>query len=251
MNTTRFYTRVAFPTAQIVRLTDEVAISKCVLTIASAFDRVPCTNAFSAEAGQTVFNYVDKTIRSSITKNGILVKAADASAVALWELPFVQEVDTIPTSDAYRNVSNDKANSNGPIKSEWKEVVQRAKMKYIGTKKNSETNGLAILPHFHLDFLARNPAGIKVPGAITAVVRPYLTRAKQDRLSVWLEATSLDVVTLYQHFGFRLLEEITVGVGTVNGQGTMKKSGEGVKAWLMIMENDVSSDMGVEWHCDQ
>jgi len=81
----------------------------------------------------------------------------------------------------------------------------------------------------------------KIPGAISAVVLPYLARAEQDQLSVWLEATSLDVVTLYQHFGFRVLEEITVGVGRVDGSGAPRKGGEGVKAWLMLVDNHESS----------
>lgn len=95
-----------------------------------------------------------------------------------------------------------------------------------------------IKPHYHLDFLARNPdISPKVPGAISAVVRPYLARAKQEGLSVWLEATSLDVVPLYEYFGFRVMEEILVGKGKVDRSGRLQTGGEGVKAWLMVVDN--------------
>ncbi|KAK3364722.1 hypothetical protein B0T25DRAFT_530853 [Lasiosphaeria hispida] len=239
VTTTRPYSRVALPLARIVQPADEADVSKCVWTIASAFDRVPCTNAFSAESGQTVLNYVNKTIRSSISRNGVLIEAADTSAVALWELPNLHRVAEGPGSTSSGGLHN-RTDSDQHIKNEWKQVVQLAKMKYIGTERNSETDDITILPHYHLDFLARNPSVPKIPGAISAVVLPYLAKAKQDRLSVWLEATSLDVVTLYKHFGFRVLEEITIGVGRVDGQGKLQNEGEGFKAWLMWVDNDGS-----------
>jgi len=249
MTAGRPYTRSAsaLPPARVVRPADEADVSKCVWTLASAFDRVPCTNAFSAESGQTVLAYVDKTIRSSLGENGVLVEAANSSAVALWELPCTYaHQEQVQGQGAQQQQQEEEENPGegkmkrrtyGPVKEEWKRVVHRAKAKYIGTEKSTG----AVRPHYHLDFLARNPAVPKIPGAISAVVLPYLARAEQDQLSVWLEATSLDVVTLYQHFGFRVLEEITVGVGRVDGSGALKRGGEGVKAWLMLVDNHESS----------
>jgi len=234
MTVSRRFTGVSLPPSRIVHPTNEAEVTKCVWTLATAFDKVPCTNAFSAESGQTVLNYVDKTIRHSIGANGVLVEAANASAVALWELPAFHPIVNIVPQTPYRSL--------GIAKQEWKQTVQQAKIKYIGTDMDPETGGgMFIRPHYHLDFLARNPHTPKTPGAISAVVVPYLARANQDQLSVWLEATSLDVVPLYQHFGFRVVEEITIGVGRVDEQGRLKQGGEGVKAWLMLVDNHESS----------
>ncbi len=54
---------------------------------------------------------------------------------------------------------------------------------------------------------------------------------------MWLEATSLDVVPLYKSFGFQVVEVIKVGMGKFDGNGQAKKGGEGVEAWLMLINN--------------
>ncbi len=125
------------------------------------------------------------------------------------------------------------AHQAGSIKAEWKALVRAAKQKYIGIDPKDQT----FKPHFHLDFLGRNPDVLKVPGAVSAVVVPFLGLAEQDNLPVWLEATSPDVVRLYKNFGFRVIQEITIGVGRIDAEGYTKEGGEGVKAWLMLIEN--------------
>ncbi len=199
------------PMARIVSPTSPADVSRCVGALASAFAKVPCTNSFSKASGQTVLDYVDTTVRASIHQpGGTLVEAGDTSAVALWELPY--------TLDKTASPATSKAPQVPPVKKEWKDVVHRAKEKYIGV--DGPPSQGQIRPHYHLDFLGRNPHVPKVSGAVSAVVRPFLARAEQDQLNVWLEATSPDVVTLYEYFGFKVVEEIKVGVGKFDGGGS-------------------------------
>lgn len=65
-------------------------------------------------------------------------------------------------------------------------------------------------------------------GAIRAVVDPYLQRAREDGVPVWLEATSQHAVDVYTHFGFRLVETIRISVGTANLAGDSVENGEGL-----------------------
>ncbi|KAM3072608.1 hypothetical protein ACMFMF_006948 [Clarireedia jacksonii] len=178
------------------------------------------------ESGQTVDEYVDKTVRESLRLGGTLVEAGDTSAVALWELPS-------GGASALQGSHGPEDINVAAVKKEWKEVVQRAKKQHIGL----ETKSSQIRQHYVLDFLGRNPHVPKVPGAISAVVAPFLNRAKQDQHSVWLEATSPNVVPLYEHFGFKIVEEITVGAGRFDEDGQTKDGGSGVKAWLMLIDN--------------
>jgi len=227
--------------ARFVTPTDHTEVTRCVKALASAFDKVPCTNSFSIESGQSVYEYVDVTVRSSLRRpGGALVEAGDASAVALWELPYSSDnaTTTSPSSGSTDKNPEEMKPTEGvlsPVKKEWKEVVRRAKEKHIGINKSRSE--WRINPHYHLDFLARNPHVPRVEGALSAVVLPFLGRAEQDELNVWLEATSPDIVPLYEYFGFRVVEEITVGVGTFDGHGKAKEGGEGVKAWLMLIDN--------------
>lgn len=224
-----------FPRARIVSHASDTELSSCIKGLASAFNRVPCTNSFSLESGQTVHEYVDKAVRNSLRLGGTLVEAGSTSAIALWELPSRRPAALTSSGTSRQDGEN---TSVSPIKREWVEVIDQAKRKHIGLEiATPELKSSQIRQHYHLDFLGRNPHVPRVPGAISAVVVPFLDRAKQDQLSVWLEATSSDIVPLYEHFGFRVVEEITVGAGRFDGAGQTKEGGLGVKAWLMLIKN--------------
>ncbi|KAM3072583.1 hypothetical protein ACMFMG_009376 [Clarireedia jacksonii] len=192
------------PRANIISHPNDPEVIGCIKGLASAFGKVPATTSFS----------------------GTLVEAGDTSAVALWELPS-------GGASALQGSHGPEDINVAAVKKEWKEVVQRAKKQHIGL----ETKSSQIRQHYVLDFLGRNPHVPKVPGAISAVVAPFLNRAKQDQHSVWLEATSPNVVPLYEHFGFKIVEEITVGAGRFDEDGQTKDGGSGVKAWLMLIDN--------------
>ncbi|KAH8880803.1 hypothetical protein GQ53DRAFT_832978 [Thozetella sp. PMI_491] len=218
---------------KVIPQSSDEEISNGIKVLAAAFDKVPCTNAFSLESGQTVPEYVEKTVRESLrSASGTLVEAGDGSAVALWELPHLEEANEEP-GDETETAENPAHGSVGSIKKEWKSLVRSAKQKFIGVDHEAGR----LRPHLHLDFVGRNPHAPKVPGAVSAVLVPFLGLAEQDNLPVWLEATSPAVVELYKHYGFRVLQEITVGRDRVDAKGRARPGGEGVQAWFMLIEN--------------
>ncbi len=88
--------------------------------------------------------------------------------------------------------------------------------------------------YYHLQFLARNPDVPLIPGAVTAVIQPFLDRARAEGVPAWLEAVDERSVRLYEHFGFHLVEKVTMGKGKVNAFGWPEDGGEGVSGWCMI-----------------
>lgn len=150
-------------------------------------------------------------IANLIGDGAITVQAGDWSSVAIWEPPgFVGRPFT-------------NSGSAGPLRTEWRARVGAAKSKYLEDK-----------PFWHLGFLARNPAMDSVPGAISALIRPYLDRARADGVPVWLEAIDERGVAIYEHFGFRLVEHVVVGKGTHSKSGWLEEGGEGVSGYCMI-----------------
>ena len=72
------------------------------------------------------------------------------------------------------------------------------------------------------------------PGAITAIVKPFLADAKAKNLPVWLESTNAHAKSVYEHFGFEVVGETRIGKGIVGSDGWVKDGGEGVQSWGMI-----------------
>ena len=105
-----------------------------------------------------------------------------------------------------------------------------------GVDKRQTQPRKLLRPHYHLSFLARVPGREAVKGAISAVMLPFLAKAGEEGMPVWLEATSPRGVGVYEHYGFRVCEEVTIGVGRVDADGWPKEGGEGIKAWGMLWD---------------
>lgn len=210
-------------------------MERAIDVLSSTYANLPCTVAFSHDSEQTVSEYVNCNIRNAIWSNSALMEAGDHSAVGLWHLP----------SDSKGVLLRKKSSvpSTGLIKKEWRAKVQKAKEKHIGIERmwpvsTISHSNFSIRPHYHFDFLARNPNMPKVHGAVSALIRTVLGLAEQDQLSVFGEAATAELVPFYEHFGFRVIEEITVGEGIVDEDGNTKIGGSrcGFKAWLILKD---------------
>ncbi|KIV84394.1 hypothetical protein PV11_00177 [Exophiala sideris] len=178
-------------------------------------------------------------ILDSAHSNAELVQAGDWSAIALWEPPSFQGKAFI-----------DSKARPGVLLSEWRGRVKAAKSKHLAMHSNSSTdsesnstsdsdnNEPQLRPFYHLSFLARNPSVPRVAGSINAVMLPFLQRAQAEHVPAWLEATTPQAVKVYEHFGFRVVEEIVIGKGRLDAQGwpSVDGKGEGVTAWAMIYD---------------
>ena len=186
-------------------------------------------------------------ISSAAHSGAILVQAGTDSALALWEPPTFTGTPFI----------NSRAQP-GPILSEWRTAVRRTKATYLALPNQQHLiderrwDEVKLKPFWHLSFLARNPstshagplhephvhATPAVPGAISAVIVPFLQRAREEGVQAWLEATEPHAVAIYEHFGFRVCERVVVGRGMCDGRGWPCVGDEavGVSAWIMIFD---------------
>lgn len=136
-----------------------------------------------------------------------VVEAGDFSAIALWVPP---NVELAPGSDQLNH--------------RFEEAISKGK---IAHKRHFENK-----PHWNLSFLARDP-NRDTKGVVSAVVRPFLERALKEDVPASLMAVSDHAKNVYEHFGFKVLETIPLGVGEVDEDGKDDKEGKGLKSYLM------------------
>ncbi|KAK5071868.1 hypothetical protein LTR64_004353 [Lithohypha guttulata] len=221
-----------------IDLNDEPSLTRFLNGIAAAFTNTHLSRAFITEIDNTPPPYPSPTINTSRLRRHLspgitdgarsgaeLVEAENFSALAVWETTTYRGV---PFSETMRDV--------GPIREEWRRKIRELKERYIGMKRKEEDGTEGFKPFYHLGFLCRNPEEVNVQGAISAVVRPWLRRAEEEGVPVWLEATYERAVEVYEHFGFRLVEVVTVGEGARNAEGWPEEGGAGVNGYAMIYD---------------
>ncbi|KAK5086153.1 hypothetical protein LTR70_010388 [Exophiala xenobiotica] len=221
----------------------EPSMNRFLDGIAASFSNTMLSRAFITEIDNTPPPYPSPSINGPRIRRHLtpgitdgahsgaeLVEAGDFSALALWETTSYRGV---PFTDSLRNV--------GPIRGEWRTKVRQCKEKYIGleTKGDGKED---FKPFYHLGFLARNPDQKAVPGAISAVVKPWLKRAEEEGVPVWLEATYEHAVDVYKNWGFRLVETIRIGEGSRSAEGWPEEGGEGVCGYAMIYDAHLKED---------
>lgn len=202
-------------------------VDRLISIIADAFSETPLTNCFLVEADSVPPPYpaptLDKErrrryftsgITTLVNDGAIAIQTGDYSAVAIWE-PAGFEGTPFTTLGG----------PVGPIRTEWRARVAAAKKEHLQGRK-----------FWHLGFIARNPAKESVKGAITALVKPFLERAKAEGVPVWLESVDERATAIYAHYGFKLVEHIRLREGTHNKAGWPEEGGEGVSGYCMICE---------------
>lgn len=218
---------------------DEASLTRFLDGIAAGFSNTRLSRAFITEIDNTPPPYpspsfntarVRQHVAANITQGAHdgseVVEAGDFSALAVWE------------TTAYRGLAfTDAIKDVGPIRSQWRNAVARLKEQSIGLETKAD-GSQGLKPFYHLGFLVRNPNVDSVPGAISAVVRPWLARAEQECVPVWLEATYPHARDIYLHFGFRVVETIFIGQGSRSAEGWPATGEEatGVQAWMMIYD---------------
>lgn len=218
---------------------DEVSLNRFLDGIAAGFSSTRLSRAFITEIDNTpppypapsfntarVRQHVGKNIIQGAHDGSEVVEAGDFSALAVWE------------TTSYRGVAfTDAIKDVGPLRSQWRNAVSSLKKQYIGLETKAD-GSQGLKPFYHLAFLVRNPTVENVPGAISAVVKPWLARAEQEGVPVWLEATYPHARDIYLHFGFRTVETIYIGKGSRSAEGWPAIGDEaiGVEAYMMIYD---------------
>ncbi|KIX03053.1 uncharacterized protein Z518_06603 [Rhinocladiella mackenziei CBS 650.93] len=183
---------------------------------------------------------------SRFEKGGILVQTYDWAGVALWWVtglvlvvplplpPFHwgnnawSQMSRLPPGVGKPNPSDSAAGGSGenPVPegaAEYREKFDALKQKYLGGR-----------PHWYLNLIGRLPSRREEKGAIRGLIEPFLQKACEENLPVWLEATNRHAKEVYSYFGFRVAEEVRIGKGVVNAEGWVQADGEGVLLWGMV-----------------
>lgn len=73
-------------------------------------------------------------------------------------------------------------------------------------------------------------------GLVRAAMEPYLQKASEEGLPVWIEATTEHSRDVYAHLGFQLIDEVKIGAGKADRDGNARFGGEGATVYCMIAE---------------
>lgn len=125
----------------------------------------------------------------------------------------------------------------------FREMASRAKKTFMGDKKYYYLNMVARHPDriepgtnriycvrcmFHI---TNNPTGV-----VRALFEPYIARAREEKVPIWLEAVSEHSKQVYEHFGFKTVAILRMGEGKASPDGELQEGGEGIILWAMILE---------------
>ncbi|EXJ63615.1 uncharacterized protein A1O5_11376 [Cladophialophora psammophila CBS 110553] len=162
-------------------------------------------------------------IKTRFEGGGILIQTYDWAGVALWLPPGVE-----------KPVNNASPISEGAA--EYRQKFDALKKKYLGDRT-----------YWYLNLIARAPTRLEKgmvrstwdayagwECAIRNLVDPFLKKAREQNIPVWLEATNQHAREVYSHLGFRTVEQVRIGEGIVNADGWAQPNGEGVLTYGMV-----------------
>lgn len=161
-------------------------------------------NGSSAQA--TLENIYKSTLHRIETKVGLgssVVEADNFAAVACWEPPGA-------TRGQYNDEELQELAKKRPIYAAFNRDIDNAKNECLGEGQK----------HWQLSLMARDPLRTS-KGAVRAIIEPYVQRAKEDGVPIWLIAGNERARDVYAYFGFKLVKVVYSGE-------------EKVKTWCMV-----------------
>ncbi len=96
----------------------------------------------------------------------------------------------------------------------WSAIIAFAmhggnRLKFSGEFMNAVHRRLAPFPHWYLETIGVEPS-FQGMGYASRLIRPFLDKTDQEELPCYLETSKEKNVSLYEHFGFRVLEKSTI-----------------------------------------
>jgi hypothetical protein len=107
---------------------------------------------------------------------------------------------------------------------------------YSVVAETSKQRRMGRSPYWYLFVIGRDPSHL---GASVAprLILPFVQKAKEQGIPLWLEATSERSKSVYEKLGFKVVEELKVGKGQCDSNGNLISGGEGVSMWAMICDH--------------
>lgn len=90
-------------------------------------------------------------------------------------------------------------------------------------------------PFYYVLFIATR-SDARGEGLCSAILENIKAMAGAESRPIWLEATTAHSRDIYVKAGFRVVEEVKLGVGSVDEDGNRQSKGTGVSVWAMIWE---------------
>ncbi|KAI0853878.1 hypothetical protein F5Y00DRAFT_269238 [Daldinia vernicosa] len=166
-----------------------------------------------------VYDSAITRLTAKIAAGGFVVEAGGFAAVACWEPGRA--------GDPHRmDVSTAAVSGKRPLFKAFVDRVTELMRVHLYPIAERVSAGR----YWKLSLMARDPAVEYVPGAVRAVLVPFMERFTSDQneggaMPVWLEAGNERARDIYAHFGFREVGEIITG---------------GVKTWGMIYTGNIN-----------
>lgn len=120
----------------------------------------------------------------------------------------------------------------GPYKralADYLPLVERSQQQVLTKEEQTK--------HWYIFILATADGSLR-KGYASAILAAMLDRAQRDKFPVWAEATTFKSRNMLLKHGFVDAEEISLGVGTVDSDGRLKKGGEGIRIWPMVWRGE-------------
>lgn len=168
------------------------------------------------------YDFYVESVERYLANGGHVIQAGDFSAVAILSEP-----------GKFINAFRDDVTGNTK---KVKDLFDSKAVEYLGDDGK----------FWHLSYLARDPAH-NVKGAVSALVRPFMEKAKEQGVPFMLEAAGHNAMEIYKHWGFKTVEVLKIGEGEVDSQNNPDPNGEGINVYYMIynyeLENSVNASL--------
>jgi GNAT superfamily N-acetyltransferase len=201
----------------ILRLT-KADVKAAAATLANAFVNYPVSVFFTPDEAKRKKRQPGisrRILRNSIKSGEVYITSPKMEGVAIWMLNNNQ------TAEKKRKQSLRDRIGALSIDKETKKR-QQAFFEY------SDSIRKRVLPakYWYLQMLGVNPA-YQGKGFSSRLVKPMLARAEKEGLPVFLETQLKKNVTLYEHFGFKVVEDGMIPGSTVNSWAMVKEPKQG------------------------
>ena len=94
---------------------------------------------------------------------------------------------------------------------------------------------LGSLPYWYLFLIGGESSQIEPP-FLSCLISPFVQKAREDGVSLWLEAMNEQTRKACEALGLQVVEELKIGGGRCDKLGNLVEGGEGVSVWAMISD---------------
>ncbi|KAL1880024.1 hypothetical protein Daus18300_001387 [Diaporthe australafricana] len=156
--------------------------------------------------------------RTKIAAGAFIVEAAGFAAVACWEPP--ESIGPDRSEQVIEEISREK-----PIFAKFLKEYEEARREVFGDLRR----------FWVLSLMARDPERTD-KGAVRAVIEPFVAKAREDGVPLWLVAGNERARDVYGYFGFRVVKVLrSFPTERMKCEGGLSEEDkEGVRTWCMV-----------------